>query len=147
MGTSHRSTRKGATSDRRGKSPAESSGVALARPAEAVKQLSTAEGRAEAYADLYVRAIAGGTRDEISGLTLAKHCIDRFGALEKDRELPERLTDLEAQLTEVRAALAGRKGSALRVADAVIPPMEDSAIRTDMAPAPAAQGHREPYQS
>ena len=113
-----------------------------------VKSLSSAKGRAAAYAELYQLALKGGSRDYVSGLTLAKHCIDRFAALEKDRELPDRLSDLEAQLAEVKAALAGRKGSALRSEDAVVPPMtEESAIRTDMAPAPAAQGHREPYQS
>ena len=120
------------------------SGAALG---DLARRLSTEDGRREAFADLYQRGLRGGTRDETSGLILAKQCVAAFAEMDANREVPEKLADLAAQLADVKAALAGRKGSALRAADAVVPPMEGSALRTDMAPTPALEGHREPYKS
>lgn len=115
---------------------------------EVVEALRTEQGRARAYANLYRQASRGTlTRDASSGLTLAKHCIDRFGSLEKDRELPEKMADLQAQLVELREAIAGTKGSALRADTAVVPPFVEDEQRTDMAATTPPPRGGEPYKS
>lgn len=119
--------------------------------AELVSELRTDEGQERALALIVLRTRAGGlSRDEVSAATLEKHCVLGIRQIRAGRELPERIADLEAQLAEVKAAIAGKKGSALRADAAVVPPLiteVEDPIRADMAASPGVPRGGEPYQS
>lgn len=115
---------------------------------ELVGALRSEGGRERAYAELYRQSTGGClTRDEVSALTLAKHIVDRFAKKAIDQALPDKLADLEAQNAELKAALAGSKGSSLRAEAAVVPPLVNDEQRPDVAPAEGNPRGREPYQS
>jgi hypothetical protein len=121
------------------------------RIAGLVAELRTEAGQERALASIIDRARAGGlTRDEVSALTVEKHCVAGFRAFAKDRDQEGRIADLEASLAELHQAMAGKKGSALRADAAVVPPslteVEDQ-IGADMAASPGGPRGGKPYQS
>lgn len=94
-----------------------------------VAELRTEVGRERAYAELKMRTARGSlTRDAVSALTLEKHIIDRFSKAANDRELPDKVERLEAELAAVTALLAG--GGKSRFADEVTEPpaVDDEAL-------------------
>jgi hypothetical protein len=116
-----------------------------------VKSLRTPAGREVALASIIQRTRGGDlTRDEVSALTLEKHCVLGIGTLREKQELPERIADLEAQIADLQQAVAGKKGSALRADAAVVPPSLNEVtdpVGTDVASSTPLPRSGEPYQS
>ena len=85
-------------------------------------------------AELVVRIKAGGTRDEVSAMIAERHVYEWFAREQERDELPQKLLDVEAALSETRQAVAGKKGSALRASSAVVPPLKGTdQLGPDMA--------------
>lgn len=114
-----------------------------------VEALRTDEGKERALASIVLRVRRGYlTRDEVSALTLEKHCVLGVGRLRKENELREQLADAEARMAELQKAMAGGRGGSMRADSAVVPPMtEDLEVGADMAGATRPPRDREPYQS
>jgi hypothetical protein len=146
--------RKGAASSRRstpqGLPASGAAPIALSKDEELAQRLMTRDGLRLAMANLIRRIRAGGTRDDVSAMIAERHGYEWFAEQLAEQRKEDRLSDLEAALAEVKAAIAGKQGSALRADAAVVPPFVEEGtdqLRPDMAPAPSGTRGGEPLKS